>query len=309
MGCPRSCYIIILHIYTKCLFISPTDNLSRENIVGCTPNGISLPLVNGLDNEFGVTEVEEITTTQRYDQPMDSHSPPPDTSDPRLISAGVGENSPLLDEVKLCEESDMNVSEGGVSIYEDEGSTAARCCQYQRKSQRLSDKESSKIIRHISLPLVNGSNESVCLDHDYCTSVVTLHSRLPRPLSEHSSSTSSESSVNDSGSDKTSGGIMATPPIHQVLTTNLDKCLQTAVRAIPLCGRASPTEGFFLSATSLSQFLSWSVGRRRAAEWMRAVTVRKHVERQLKIPAIMTTKQVCVLIIDVVVLLLNLITV
>ena len=236
-----------------------------------------------------MTEVEEITTTQSYDQPMDSHSPS-DSNDLQLINTGVGENFPSLigDEVRLCEESDMDISEsvGGVILCEDEGSTAARCCQYQRKSQRLTNKESSMIIRHISLPLSDGSNESVCLDHDYCTSVVTLRSRLPRPPSNHSSSP--ESSVNDSESDK-----MSTPPTPQVMTTNLDKCLHTAVRAVPLCGRASPMEGFLLPATTLSQFLSWSVGRRRAAEWMRAVSVRKHVERQLKIPAVMTTKQVC----------------
>ena len=78
-----------------------------------------------------------------------------------------------------------------------------------------------------------------------------------------------------------------------VMTTNLEKCLHNAVRTVPLYGRASCSDDFHLTACTIDQFKSWSVGRRRAAEWMRALAVKRHVERKLKLgTSLLSTKQV-----------------
>lgn len=79
----------------------------------------------------------------------------------------------------------------------------------------------------------------------------------------------------------------------QVLTTNLEKCLHSAVRVVPLYGRPSGSNDFHLTACTVDQFKSWSIGRRRAAEWMRALAVKRHVERKLKLgTSPLSTKQV-----------------
>lgn len=83
------------------------------------------------------------------------------------------------------------------------------------------------------------------------------------------------------------------PPPPLVLTTNLEKCLHSAVRVIPLYGRPSGSDDFHLTACTVDQFKRWSVGRRRAAEWMRALAVKRHVERKLKLgTSLLSTKQV-----------------
>ena len=83
----------------------------------------------------------------------------------------------------------------------------------------------------------------------------------------------------------------ALPP--QVMTTNLEKCLHSAVRVVPLYGRPSGSDDFHLTACTVDQFKSWSVGRRRAAEWMRALAVKRHVERKLRLTtSLLSTKQV-----------------
>lgn len=83
----------------------------------------------------------------------------------------------------------------------------------------------------------------------------------------------------------------APPP--QVLTTNLEKCLHSAVRVVPLYGRPSGSDDFHLTACTVDQFKRWSVGRRRAAEWMRALAIKRHVERKLKLEtSLLSTKQV-----------------
>lgn len=79
----------------------------------------------------------------------------------------------------------------------------------------------------------------------------------------------------------------------QVLTTNLEKCLHSAVRVVPLYGRQSNSDDFHLTACTVDQFKSWSIGRRRAAEWMRALAVKRHVERKLRLnTSLLSTKQV-----------------
>ena len=77
-----------------------------------------------------------------------------------------------------------------------------------------------------------------------------------------------------------------------VLTTNLDKCLHTAVRNIPIYGKANPAEDFYIPAPSLAQFRLWHIGRRRATEWQRAVAIKNSIARKLKLPALLSTKQV-----------------
>ena len=80
----------------------------------------------------------------------------------------------------------------------------------------------------------------------------------------------------------------------QVLTTNLEKCLHSAVRTVPLYGHPGGSDDFHLTAFTVEQFKSWSIGRRRAAEWMRALAVKRHVERKLKLgmSSLLSTKQV-----------------
>ena len=77
-----------------------------------------------------------------------------------------------------------------------------------------------------------------------------------------------------------------------VLTTNLDKCLHNAVRNIPIYGKPNPLEDFYIPAPSLAQFRLWHIGRRRATEWVRAVAIKKSIVRRLKIPGLLSTKQV-----------------
>ena len=133
--------------------------------------------------------------------------------------------------------------------------------------------KNSLIIRHIFLPSSSPS-DNILLDHDYSTSVVVSPAMGPTQQQEYNSSSSSSKAENRT----------------IVLTTNLDKCLHAAVRAIPLCG--PPTEDFFLTAPSTAQFKGWGVGRRRAVEWMRAVAIKRHVQRRLQIFSLLTTKRV-----------------
>lgn len=113
------------------------------------------------------------------------------------------------------------------------------------------------------------SSGSVQLDHDYCTGVL-VKQKVQRPSHK--------------------GGLDSSKTRTVVVTTNLDKCLHNAVQAIPLCG--APSEDFMLSANSLDQYVRWNLGKRRAAEWMRAVAVKRHVERKLRLGPLLTTKQV-----------------
>ena len=123
------------------------------------------------------------------------------------------------------------------------------------------------------------SSGSVQLDHDYCTGVL---------LKPKGQSSSHENVSQPKAAGLRSSSISETRSV--VVTTNLDKCLHNAVRAIPMCG--APSEDFMLCATSLDQYAQWNMGKRRAAEWMRAVAVRKHVERKLRLGSLLSTKQV-----------------
>ena len=80
--------------------------------------------------------------------------------------------------------------------------------------------------------------------------------------------------------------------VGNVITTNLDKCLHTAVRGIPICSKTVVYEDFHISAPSLSQFRLWNIGRRRATEWMRAVAVRKSIQRKLHLRHVLSTRRV-----------------
>ena len=82
--------------------------------------------------------------------------------------------------------------------------------------------------------------------------------------------------------------------VSNVITTNLDKCLHTAVRGIPICGKSVPPDDFYIPAPSLTQFRLWNIGRRRATEWMRAVAVKKSIQRKLHVPSLLSTRRVMV---------------
>ena len=81
-------------------------------------------------------------------------------------------------------------------------------------------------------------------------------------------------------------------PVMSVLTTNLDKCLHNAVRAIPIYGKPNPAEDFYIPAPSLAQFKRWHVGRRRATEWERAVAIKRSIQNKLQVPPLLSTKQI-----------------
>lgn len=89
-----------------------------------------------------------------------------------------------------------------------------------------------------------------------------------------------------------SGAAGVSTGVGSVITTNLDKCLHTAVRAIPICGKPLPSEEFYIPAPSLAQFRIWNIGRRRATEWMRAVAVKKSIQRKLHVPSLLSTRRV-----------------
>lgn len=119
---------------------------------------------------------------------------------------------------------------------------------------------------------------------------------LSRPLSpdipmqtDHQEVTPT-TSTNSSSSDP-----LLPPPVgvaSGVFTTNLDKCLHNAVRAIPIYGKPNPAEDFYIPAPSLAQFKCWHVGRRRATEWERAVAIKRSIQKKLKVPSLLSTKQI-----------------
>ena len=133
------------------------------------------------------------------------------------------------------------------------------------------------IIRHMMLP-VHEPSDRVLLDHDYCVSVV-----VTRPAKEE------ENSSEEDSSEETPPTNASQVPTSHVTTTNLDRCLHAAVRAIPLCG--PPSDDFYLVAPSLAHFKGYNIARQRAAEWMRAVAIKRHVERRVKV-SLLSTKQV-----------------
>ena len=108
----------------------------------------------------------------------------------------------------------------------------------------------------------------VLLDHDYCFPVVVTRSieRLP-PTTED---------------------LSVLPHASGQQSTNLDRHLHSIVQALPLYGR--PVDDLPMMATSLEQFKTWNVGRRRALEWMRAVAMRKQLHKRLGTTPV-TTKQ------------------
>lgn len=132
-------------------------------------------------------------------------------------------------------------------------------------------------IRHIFLP-TDLPSDMILLDHDYCANVVvSYNAREPETPAEE------KDDMSDINAEK------QLDPKPLVLTTNLDRCLHDAVQAIPLSGR--PVGDFCLTAGSLEEFKSWNVGRRRAAEWMRATTVRRLIQQKLRV-SLLSTKQV-----------------
>ncbi len=142
------------------------------------------------------------------------------------------------------------------------------------------------IIQHVSLP-PSSATDITLLDHDYCASVVVSRLTMtepPDPGGEEEGEGGGSSADKALSTNSPADAVAEAKPL--VLTTNLDKVLHRAVQATPLWG--PPSEDFFLPALSLSHFKKWNVGRRRAAEWMRAAAVRKFIQRKLQLPALST---------------------
>lgn len=156
--------------------------------------------------------------------------------------------------------------------------TGGKC--EEESSDELPDSEFPShplIIRHVMLPVCEPPDR-VLLDHDYCVSVVVT--RLAKEEGGSPEEDPAEETQSSSGSRVVKS---------HVTTTNLGRCLHAAVRATPLCG--PPSSDFFLVAPSLAHYKSYNIARRRAAEWMRAVAVKRHVERRVKV-LLLSTKQV-----------------
>ena len=141
----------------------------------------------------------------------------------------------------------------------------------------------------ISLP----SYSSVCSSFDssrssymHCTSVSQCLTNKKEEGKKQTVQTPQSSECMMSSGKAANGGVGG------VITTNLDKCLHTAVRSIPICGHPLPSEHFYIPAPSLAQFRMWSIGRRRATEWVRAVAVKQNIQRKLRVPSLLSTKRV-----------------
>ena len=135
----------------------------------------------------------------------------------------------------------------------------------------------SPLIRHIFVP-TSSPGEQVLLDHGYSQIVVVT--RGPKPKLR-----SGEEDMEVSGPDfaeRNAGHYQA----------DLDRCLHSLVKVSPLCGPES--DGFYLVAPSVDHFKRWNIGRRRAAEWMRALALKRHVQMDDLLPTspALTTKQV-----------------
>ena len=135
----------------------------------------------------------------------------------------------------------------------------------------------ASLIRHVFVP-TSSPGEQVLLDHGYSQIVVVTRGPKPEPKSV-------EEDMEVSGPDfveRNAGHCQA----------DLDRYLHSLVKINPLCGPES--DGFYLAAPSVDHFKKWNIGRRRAAEWMRALALKRHVQIEDSLPAsaALTTKQV-----------------
>ena len=147
--------------------------------------------------------------------------------------------------------------------------------------------ETSRHIHHVFLPAAS-SVDQVLLDHSYAQIVVV--SRRPKALQKVNTTTVERLTVEDA-METSDSEQLDNPDTTQ--ETTLDDVLHSMVKTVPLCGPES--HGFHLVSLSVEHFTNWNVGRRRAAEWMRALAV-KRVTQMLDPPipatASLTTRQV-----------------
>ena len=140
--------------------------------------------------------------------------------------------------------------------------------------------ECSQHIHHVFLPATS-SVDQVHMDHSYAHIVVVSR----RPNLQEVSSTAAD----DDATSLRSGG----QPSADVEEATLDDFMHSMVKTVPLCGPES--NGFHLVALSVEHFKKWSVGRRRAAEWMRALVLKRLLQTldpSIPTAASLTTKQV-----------------
>ena len=142
-------------------------------------------------------------------------------------------------------------------------------------------RESSQHIHHIFIPAIS-SVDQVLLDHSYAQVVVV--SRRPKCLQ------TVQTTVDDDVMDTCDGGGINGDDAGE---TTLDDVLHSIVKTVPLCGPES--NGFNLVSLSIEHFTNWNIGRRRAAEWMRALAMKRVIqalEPPIHAATSLTTKQV-----------------
>lgn len=236
-------------------------NPRKEGLAVCSgPNGLNHPLMNGhLATNEAVNSAASTTTT---------------TTSAREEGGGIKISIDRNMIKPLSLQSQANLK---VSVMQNPGSCVS-------KEAGLSD---------VSLSVMRTSRESSSFSIKSSELSDTTLTHLPLPTSSSLADTKPDTQVTGVAipPNPALSGRIAQP---QVLTTNLEKCLHSAVRMVPLYGRPSSSEDFHLTAYSVDQFKSWSIGRRRAAEWMRALAVKRHVERKLKLgtSSLLSTKQV-----------------
>ena len=233
-------------------------NPRKEGLAVCSgPNGLSHPLMNGhfaTNNAINSTTSTTMTTMKEEE----------------MTKISIDRN--MIKPLSLQSQANLKVSmmNPGSSVSKEVGlSDMSQSMRTSRESSSFSMKSSEFSDTAMSyLPLSTASSLVEIKPETQATNAA--HIAVPIP---------------------TLSGRIGHP---QVLTTNLEKCLHSAVRMVPLYGRPSSSEDFHLTAYSVEQFKSWSIGRRRAAEWMRALAVKRHVERKLKLgtSSLLSTKQV-----------------
>ena len=243
-------------------------NPRKEGVALCSgPNGLNHPLMNGhfaMNEAISSTASTRMTSTKQEEGEMIKIS-----IDRNMIKPLSSLQHPQATNLKV---SVMNL---GGSIGKEAGLSDTLSQQSVMRSSRESSSFSMKS-SELSDVAVSLSTSSLVEMKDAQSTNSTTSSIIPAP----------PNSTHSAGIGR------ITHP--QVLTTNLEKCLHSAVRMVPLYGRPSCSEDFHLTAYSVEQFKSWSIGRRRAAEWMRALAVKRHVERKLKLgtSSLLSTKQV-----------------
>lgn len=250
-------------------------NPRKEGLAVCSgPNGLNHPLMNGHFSTNGAVNstTSTSTTTAIAKEGEEAIKISIDRNVIKPLSQQAGANL----KVSVMNPGGSSVSkEAGLSdVHQSVMRTSRESSIFSIKSSEHSDSTTASY-----LPLSTSASPLVEIKPDTSATTNTT-------ITSHNIAT-----IPPNPTLSLSGGKITQP---QVLTTNLEKCLHSAVRMVPLYGRPSSSEDFHLTAYSVEQFKSWSIGRRRASEWMRALAVKRHVERKLKLgkSSLLSTKQV-----------------